>query len=294
MNKLPVGRTIAFAYRFTFTHLGTIIGLVWIPLVLIAVLRFLPYAFGGNPDAAPENLTEEGRRALEAIGSTLLIALLYSMAYVPVIRQALGLREGPAMVHFALGPPEFRLFGAILLFALVLICMAFAMAIAGTLFGGLVNAAAGKPSLIAFVAALSIIIMFCAMLFIALRLGFLLVPVTVAEQQISLGRSWSLTRGNFWRILGVILATTLPILLVDLAIVVAIVGPQQFFAPFPVGDAQTMNAAMSQRLAPLGQHMPLYLGLRLIVEPFMIGLNLGACAAAYRALAPAASPNKAV
>jgi hypothetical protein len=285
MNKIPLGRTIGFAYRFTFDHLGTIIGLAWVPLVLIAILQFLPYAFGGNPHLAPDNMTEAGQRALENLGSLLLIFLLYSIAAVPVTRQALGLREGPAIVHFALGPPEFRLFGAILLLMLVIICMTVGIGIGGMVLAAVVGAAAGKPSVVVLLASLIIIAMFCALVFIASRLGFLLVPVTVAEQKISLGRGWTLTHRNFWRLFAVILATTIPIVVINFAIIVGIIGPHQFFAPLPWGDPQAMDAALRARFASLDQHMPLYLGLSLIIAPFTLGLNLGASAAAYRALA---------
>ncbi|MEJ0044147.1 MAG: hypothetical protein WDM81_18895 [Rhizomicrobium sp.] len=40
MNKIPVGETIRFAYAFTFGEIGTVIGLVWIPLVINAVGAF--------------------------------------------------------------------------------------------------------------------------------------------------------------------------------------------------------------------------------------------------------------
>ncbi len=37
MQKIPVTRTIQAAYRFVFTHLGAIIGLIWLPMVLVTV-----------------------------------------------------------------------------------------------------------------------------------------------------------------------------------------------------------------------------------------------------------------
>jgi hypothetical protein len=45
-RKLSVGPAIRFAFRFAFGQLGTIIGLVWAPMVAIAVLTFLPHALG--------------------------------------------------------------------------------------------------------------------------------------------------------------------------------------------------------------------------------------------------------
>ena len=40
MKKIPVLATIREAYDFTFTHLGAIIGLIWLPMILITVIGF--------------------------------------------------------------------------------------------------------------------------------------------------------------------------------------------------------------------------------------------------------------
>jgi hypothetical protein len=40
MKKIPVTQTIQAAYRFVFTHLGAIIGLIWLPMLLVTVLGF--------------------------------------------------------------------------------------------------------------------------------------------------------------------------------------------------------------------------------------------------------------
>ena len=54
MNKLPVGQTISDAYGFTFSQLGTIIGLIWFPMVVSTLLNFLPQlaSYGGASAAA--------------------------------------------------------------------------------------------------------------------------------------------------------------------------------------------------------------------------------------------------
>lgn len=285
MNKLPVGKTITYAYTFTFTQLGTIIGLCWFPLVLVAVLQFLPYAFGGDPSAPPANLTEEGRMGLERFATQLLLMLLYSIMYVPVIRQALGLRQGGALFHFTLGPPEFRLFGALVLFVLVLMAMAVGIGLLGLVSAG-ADAAAGKNAALALVLAILIFAAVLGFIYAVIRLAFVLVPITVAEDHVSLTRGWLLTRGNFWRIFVILLAVMVPVYLIHLAGLTAIVGPA-LFAPLPP-DTTAAQHAIVQRFALIGQHMPEYIGLNLILAPFNIGLALGASAFGYRALVPAA------
>jgi hypothetical protein len=283
IRKLPVGDTIAYAYKFTFTHLGTIIGLCWLPLVLIAVLQFLPYALGGNPMAPAENATMQGRHELENLASSLLVLLLYSIVYVPVTRQALGLRQGTAAIHFALGAAEFRVFGALCLFFLVLLTMGIGIGILGMILTG-IALAAGKNALLGLLFAFVILAAVLGFIYAIVRLGFLVVPVAVAEEQISLTRSWTLARQNFWRIFGVLLSVLLPIYVLHLIGLLAIVGPG-LLAPLP-SDTNQAEQVLAARFALVGQHMPAYLGLTLILAPFSIGLAVAASAFGYRALAP--------
>jgi hypothetical protein len=287
MNKIPVRQTIAYAYSFTFSQLGSIIGLAWISLVAIAVLQFLPYAAGGDPMAVSANALQEGQHAIQSLGISVLIVLLTSVIYVAVTRLALGTRPGGAIAHFALGSPEFRTFGAIFLFGLAIFALAVACGIALALVVSMVNAAHNEAML-----ALSISVLFiaalCAVIFAAVRLGFLLIPATVVEDKISLSRSWILTQGNFWRIFAVLLAVVLPIFFIEFASAAAIMGPS-LFAPLPAGT-QAASVALQARFAEVGQHAPALIGLRLLIAPFQLGLSIGASAFAYRALTGTQKP----
>lgn len=277
MNKIPVGKTIRSAYALAFGHLGSIIGLAWAPLVLMAVLQFLPYAMGYDSPAMPESAAIAGQRALLGLGSFFLAVLLKAMIATAVTQFALGLRPGGAIFHIAAGQAEFRLFGAILLFVVVCFCMGMAFGLLG-----LALAAATKGPALA-LAFFILVAALCAIIYVAVRLGFLIAPVTVAEQHVSLTRGWILLRGNFWRSFAVIVSTVGPYFLIIYAIIVAIVGPSHLFAPFPT-NPDAIAQDMEQRFAPLRAHITLYIGLTLIIAPFGIGLFLGAAAAAYRAL----------
>jgi hypothetical protein len=279
MNKIPTGKTIAYAYSFTFGHLGTIIGLVWLPLVVLTVLNFLPQMAGGDLDASGQSPLMQGSQAIGRVAISALTLLLYSIIYVAVTRQALGLRQGGATVHFALGMPEFRVFGAMLLLAVVM------LAFLGTYFGVVVIVASVGGNSVPMVSVAGIIAVAGAMalLYAMVRLSFLLAPVTVAEEQINLARGWTLTRGNFWRILGVMLAIGLPIFVIYVTGIAALMGAE-LAAPVPAAIAN--NAAkLVQHLAQIvNHHLPELMGLELILAPFSLGLNLGAAAFAYRAL----------
>src|ERR1700749_1645313 len=115
MNRIPVGETTRFAYRFTLGELGTIIGLIWVPTLATAILRFLPYLLGDNAPPPDINPSAAGAIALRGLLLALVGILLKACADVPVTRQALGLRTGPAWIHFAIGRTELRLWGAYLL-----------------------------------------------------------------------------------------------------------------------------------------------------------------------------------
>ncbi len=285
MNRIDVGKTITHAYSFTIGQLGTIIGLCWLPLVLMAVLQFLPYALGGNPMAPAENAAAQGRHGLESLATSLVMLLLYSIIYVPVTRQALGQRKGSAMIHFALGAAEFRVFGALCLFFVVMMVMAVAIGVLGLILGGL-SLAAGKNAFMALIFALLILASVLGFIYAIVRLGFLIVPVTVAEEQVSLTRGWLLTQHNFWRIFVVLLAVLVPIYLLHLIGLIAIVGPG-LLAPLPASTGLA-EQVLASRFALVGQHMPAYLGLTLILAPFSIGLSVGAATFAYRTLSASA------
>jgi hypothetical protein len=123
---------------------------------------------------------------------------------------------------------------------------------------------------------------FCALVWFALRLAFVLAPVIVVEERIDLVRAFLLTRGNFWRALAIALAVTVPILLLESIAVGVIAGPG-FFAPLPANS----TAVLAQRFRDLNnQHMPALIGLALMLWPFSLGLTLGASSFAYRTLVP--------
>jgi hypothetical protein len=282
MNKIPFGKTIAYAYGFTISQLGSIIGLAWISLVAIAVLQFLPYAAGGDPMAASGNPLQEGQHAIQNMGISILILLLTAIIYVAVTRLALGTRPGGAIAHFALGVPEFRVFGAVFLLGFVILAVAIAAGVAIAVAAGIVNSSHNEALL-----ALAIVVLFFvalgAIVYIGARLGFLLIPATVVEEHISLTRSWVLTQGNFWRIFGILLAVMAPLFIIEMVGIAAIMGPA-LFAPLPNGTAEVVSAALQARFAAVGQHAPALIGLRLLIAPFQLGLSMGASAFAYRAL----------
>jgi len=277
---IPVAETIRFAYAFAFGQIGAIIGLVWLPLMLMAFLQFLPYAIGTTyPASDTQSAAATGDALFNLVCSTGVV-FLYAMNSVSVTRQALGLRQGAASFHFAFGWPEWRMFAAIVVCGLLLVAAAGTYVLLGSVF---LLRLAGLWSGI--VADAYTLIGFCLLVWFALRLVFLVAPVVVAEERFDLVRAFLLTGRNFWQIFAILLVVAVPLLILQCLALAFIVGPA-FFAPLP-SDAAAAAVAVQQRFALFDRHMPSVIGLTLILTPFNLGLVLGAASRAYRALVPA-------
>jgi hypothetical protein len=284
MNKIPVWNTIRFAYNFTMGDIGTIIGLIWAPMVAVAVLQFLPIALGIASLAPGMDPSTAAMGELLDLLFFFASLLLYAMIYVVVTRQALGLRQGPATLHFEVGRAEWRMLSAMLLCGLLLSVAAILLSATVALLSSLL-----RPDLFALAGigvTLYILACFGGLIYAAVRLVFLLCPAVVAEEKVDLLRVWSLTAGNFWRAFAVIVACSAPVIIVN-TIALGVIGGPGLFAPLPPGAE--FGKAMTDRAELLYSHMPALIGLALILAPFNYGLLFGAAAAAYRSLVPSAA-----
>ena len=275
MPKIPVLDTIRAAYQFTFAHLGAIIGLIWMPMIMATVIGYLVLQrfFIAMADAfASNNLALMGPALLGLLSFILVALLLTAMMAVPVTQLALGSRKAGALLHFAFGPLEWRLFRAGLgiagfLFAVLLIAsMATAAAI-----GGSPRASLGA----------SLLFLACTVFF-ALRFGFLAPSVSVAESEPVLPRSWLLSAGNFWRLFAIFVAILFPVRLAMVLIELALEGPSQLEAElFTNANSTAMLAAHFHAIA---QTLPIKAGLIFLMAPVFLGLALGAGAHAFKTL----------
>jgi len=283
MAKIPVGKTIRYAYAFTFSHLGAIIALIWLPMVILALLSFLPRALGmPAPDASDLTPAQSMSVAAWGLFGGIASLLLSAMAYQAVAELALGLRAPGANYYFSFDTPVWRLLGAIVVFALLLGLFVLLFA-AGVTLVGWVSGSLSKQMSIALLA-VAVIAALCFFTLIIFRMGFLIIPVTVTEAKIDLARGWTLTYGNFWRIVAVVLAVWVPFLLVVAVGCVIILGSDLRTLSSLMMD--TSGPAEALRNALIARHMPMLTGLNLITMPFSMGLGIGASSFAYRALFP--------
>ena len=276
MRQIPVGATMRAAYTFAFSNMGGIIGLIWVPMILITVAQFFTlYRYYNDfmDVMSSGDVAQIGPSLLMVLGYCLAAVLLYAVMLVAVVQLALGTRSHGAMVHFAFGPLEWRMFRALFGFALMLVFAGFAIVFAG-------NAA------VAFTPAgskLSQTAVGAILLLGALGIGVLLVPrfllllpaIAVSESAPVLRRAWALSAGNFLRLFAVFLGLAVPIVVVAIAAEAAL-GSRSV----PVGATQQVQliAAIMQAR----QALPLTCGLGFLISPFVIGLFAGASVAAWR------------
>src|SRR6185295_10421768 len=116
MQKIPVGPTIAFAYRFLIREIGIVLGICWLPAVLFAVANYLTqfYAIQNRPLLEAHDPQAEGVYTVLWIFSLIVSLYASSMAAVAITRQVMGHQRPPGvlLLYFAAGRSEWRMLGA--------------------------------------------------------------------------------------------------------------------------------------------------------------------------------------
>ena len=215
MTKIPVGATIAQAYGFVFGRFFTLLGIVWLSWLVIAVgaLFLMRQATVFSTAITMRDFSAIGSVLLVLIPFYLITLILILMQYMGFTEQALGLRKGSPYFYFKLGQPLWLLVLSFLLVILVFIGVGVAMGIAIALLTG-ASVAIGGNIAGGLIVSLLAVVLYCAFIYLTVRLTFLLAPAVVAENRIGLKRAWALGKGNFWRMFVIILAVMLPIFIV--------------------------------------------------------------------------------
>ena len=215
MNKIPVGKTVAFAYNFLFTRFGTVVGIAALPALLAATVDYLVRSYISTEDTSiggghePADL-DRGH------GDDDLHLGRHIGWHHP--RGAWARRWAAAPIIFPVGMVELRMFGAMLRFWLGVVVLLFlASLLSGVAFHAcrrsdrrLAGAESPRPrpsSRVSSPGRRS-----ATRSYTIVRMGFLLSPTVVSEDKAGLQRSHDLSRGNFWRIVAIVLALILPIL----------------------------------------------------------------------------------
>ena len=280
MTKIPVGKTIAYAYGFTFGNFLTVLGLSWAPLAIMTVVALfaLPAYFNGMVAIVT---TGDASAFFAAAGLmfVLFVAVFagFIMIYVAIARQALGLRTGPAFFYFSLDAAFWRL----LLAYLVTIAIAFGLALGVAIVIG-IAAVVFAPLLV-----LVPLITLLGIVYVLVRLTFLQPPIAVAEERGVIRRSWELGKGNFWRMFAVLLAIVIPLAIVQGIVQISVLSSLAIEPPPEDAGPAEVAAFMAQMMAELSVLLPLLVPIAIVFYAAMIAMIVSASAFAYRSLVPA-------
>jgi len=277
MRRISAIATIRDAYVFTFTHLGGVIGLIWVSMVMITVAQFFTFHRFYNDYitvmAANGNPAQMGPTLLMMIAYMVAWLLLYSVMSVAVVQLALGSRTSPAFAHFAFGPLEWRLFRAFAAFAGLLFLISIMVEI-------VINSAA--PAMGGTQAGEGLFMLAMIGILLVLTARFLLLPaLAVNESGPALRRAWALSAGNLLPLMGVVLGLFLPLGVVFVGILDIAIGLKGNAAAAAGANPEVQRMAA---LLLMRDTLPLICGLSFLFSPLVIGLCAGASVSVWRAL----------
>lgn len=297
MQHISIDKTVSDAYRFLGIHIGSIVGVIWLPIVLLFGLGVGLFFLTVPPEwyAGPVRIHDEAffqsvspdfwktiawmvaAFSLYALASLVVAATIM----VGLMHHALGMKRDPTWIHFSLGMPVWRMIGAFILADLAILAMAVLSGlIVGTVSFALVLIPHVGASLVAGIVLPMILVLNLFVAYAAIRLVFFLPATVVAEERISPMRSWELSRGNFWRIIAVAILVYLPIAVVAGIAVQAIILPVLLPAVMPLSEPPTAAQieGVVQAMMPV---LPWLLGLGLALKIVLLGLVTGAMGSAY-------------
>jgi hypothetical protein len=296
MKKIPVGATIAQAYRFVFAKFFSILSIVWLPIVVLGVGGLLvtrqSAIFSGA--MAGRNLSALGPALMVLLPFYILALLLILMQIVGITEQALGTRKGSPFFYINVGRPLWLLAGTVLLFVLLFVGVALAAGLGASLLTLLVKLLSGvSRALSVLFLVVGMLAVYLGLIYVTVRLSFLMTPVVVAENRIGLGRAWQLGKGNFWRMFLVLLAILVPVLATEMIFLFGFLFSGMPPAAPPgasPAQLQATQAAMQAWSAGMTARMNHYWFVTypffLVISLLLYGLLSGAQAFAYRALVP--------
>jgi hypothetical protein len=292
MGKIPVGETISGAYGFAFAGFLTVLGTVWLP-ILVLLLFDAGVVYLISPDLPGRvmhgdfdmSLVYSYHRVRGLLG--LANFIIGAMITVGLQERALGRVQGPTFFYFSLGAPVWRLIGAYILAIIALVIVGILTAVVA---GGTSYAAVHFVPRFGWAIAFAIIIAaVCWFIYACVRLTFLLPAVVVAEDQIGLPRAWELGGGNFWRMFAVAFVVFVPFWIGLYYVWNALIGPfipwdifSQFHRGMTPDQVNDVLLALTKRIfAELRAALPIVVTLAIIQELLVRGLANGMIAKAY-------------
>lgn len=212
-RHVSVREVVAVAYRFPLRSPGSILRLAWFPLLLAGLILFVSLD-SYFADLAEFFRAPDTRIASVALGlmtaGIFVAAFLVVMVVVALTELAFGQEPNRAWIYFRVQRVEWRLYAAILRFALVLTAfLASASAISWAI-AEATGTGAGDAYRGGWLDWGTWIVVAAGTLFLTARIAFLMPAIAVAEKGPVARRAWSLGRRDFPRLVLIVVLLALP------------------------------------------------------------------------------------
>ncbi len=288
---VTVGDIIGGGFRLVRERIGSLA--IW-ALLYLAMNVAVQYTM--RPFLATVMATQTARAAgappdpgaiFQGVGTMFGVYALFMIGLLVLYTAALRAATRPeesAFAYLRLGMDELRMFGVgvILFVAFMLLYLGLSLVV-GLLAGILGVAARDQPMVLIVVVFLSVIVIFCVLIFFQVRFS-LAFALTMLRGKIVVGESWQLTRGKFWTLFGAYLVLFL-IVFATLAILFAItLGPyvvdlaQNAFTPAGMQAAQQHQ--LERQFGTVGVMTVVGWVLSALLGAFWIALGAGAAGTA--------------
>lgn len=300
--KIPFERTVAAAYRFVLENFVSVLGIGWVPYLLAgligtallsAVLPQLDLVLQSGQEKWNQDQVGQLIAPIAGAGFVFAIAVILAAAMVMVgmMRKALGQHSAPVYFFFSLGSQVWRMIGAYILLLLLLwaVTVVIAIGIGIVSFVLAKSAPAAQMPVTALLACIAVL----WGIYAVVRVQFFLPAVVVAENHIGLRRSWNLGRGNFWRIVGIVIVIVLPIGIVHSILTNILVQTSVATHPMTMMNPDEVRLYFAAMMNAARRVWPILLLIELLYMAIVTGLAAGAIANAYNSVTGATSPDPA-
>lgn len=288
---LPIFQITGRAVWFVVNNLFTLFRLSWLPLTLLLVAQYA-LAYGvvhASPGVSVKALNETDAYTAAILAEALLMGLALSVVAVAVHRIILfGERRPNQYFSFPFGRTEFTyvLMGALTFVAAMMVV---------TILGGgaiaLLSAGGGDasdiPTLVQsypLVAIPLIILIYVAVLWLTLRLT-VWPPAVVANNRLSFGEAWNLSRGNALALFGLLIASAVAFYAIGGAILI-VASKTNMAEVLELTARPYLDTSIDAKIARLieGRTNPHIVALEFFTQFFLATYTVAILSYAYKAL----------
>ncbi len=197
ITKLPVGNVASQSLNFAWSNFGTLLRIGWFPLLASAIFSAVANFPSLANDAAG---TTVGGYAIVVLLAGIGATVLWAMFAVAVHRMIL-LDEPASDEWFYLRFTGQEIRYAIAPFLIGLIPILVLIGVVVLFFGADVISVPESRADTPAIQLLGLFLGIALFVYVAVRL-ILVMPIIVAEGKIGIRRAWSISKGNFWRLIG--------------------------------------------------------------------------------------------